>query len=143
MVGDGYLKKELEYDAEGLMNITFAPEVAKEQVHHLLSLSDLLVASVRDKKIYRFGISLNKLIDYMYARKPIVCMYSGYPSMISEANCGEFTPAEDSNIFAETIERYLLMNPLDRELLGDLGYKFLVSERSFDELSRKYMKLFN
>ncbi len=143
LVGDGYLKEGLEYDAEGLMNVTFAPVVAKEQVHHLLSLSDLLVASVRDRKIYRFGVSLNKLIDYMYARKPIVCMYSGYQSMINEAKCGEFTPAEDSNIFAETIERYQLMNSLDRERVGDLGYKFLVNERSLDVLSKKYMKLFN
>ncbi|MBB1369932.1 glycosyltransferase family 4 protein [Pseudoalteromonas sp. SR45-4] len=143
LVGDGYLKDHLIESAKELTNITFAPKVVKEQVQHLLSLSDLLVASVRDEKIYKYGISLNKFIDYMYAKKPIVCMYSGYPSMINEAKCGEFTPAENSNNFASTIEKYQLMTPLDRKLIGGLGYNFLINERSFDVLSRKYMELFN
>lgn len=143
LVGDGYLKEHLEDSAKDLANITFAPIVVKEQVQHLLSLSDLLVASVRDERIYKYGISLNKFIDYMYAKKPIVCMYSGYPSMIDEAGCGEFTPAENSDYFAIAIERYQLMNPLERERVGGLGYDFLLRERGFDVLSEKYMELFN
>mgnify|MGYP000433378433 FL=1 len=143
LVGEGYLKEELKDNASELTNITFAPKVVKEQVQHLLSLSDLLVASVRDEKIYKYGMSLNKFIDYMYAKKPIVCMYSGYPSMVNEAKCGEFTPAENSNEFASVIKKYQLMTPLDRQQIGELGYKFLISERSFGVLSKRYMELFN
>jgi len=143
LVGDGYLKKHLEYSAKDLTNITFAPKVVKEQVQHLLSFSDLLVASVRDEKIYKYGISLNKFIDYMYAKKPIVCMYSGYPSMINEAGGGEFTPAENSDDFASAIERYQLMNPLNRAAIGGLGHDFLLRKRSFCVLSEKFMELFN
>lgn len=143
LVGEGYLKEDLKDNASELTNITFAPKVVKEQVQHLLSLSDLLVASVRDEKIYKYGMSLNKFIDYMYAKKPIVCMYSGYPSMVNEAKCGEFTPAENSNEFASVIKKYQLITPLDRQQIGELGYKFLISERSFGVLSKRYMELFN
>lgn len=143
LVGDGSLKEYLIELAQGLDNITFAPKVAKEQVQYLLNKSDLLIASVRDEKIYKYGISLNKFIDYMYARKPIVCMYSGYPSMINEAKCGEFTPAGNVKLFAEKIQKYQLMNHLEREGLGDNGYNFLVSERSFELLCKKYLEILN
>ena len=79
----------------------------------------------------------------MYAKKPIVCMYSGYPSMINEAKCGEFTPAENSNEFASAIKKYQLMTSLDRQQIGGFGYEFLISERSFCVLSKRYMGLFN
>jgi glycosyltransferase involved in cell wall biosynthesis len=143
LVGDGYLKEDLINSSKGLSNITFAPKIFKEQVQHLLSLSDLLVASVRDEKIYKYGISLNKFVDYMYAKKPIVCMYSGYPSMINEAECGEFTNAEDSDTFARVIKKYQSMTPFNRKVLGERGYEFLIHERSFEALSKKYMELFN
>ncbi|MBT1450706.1 glycosyltransferase family 4 protein [Glaciecola sp. XM2] len=143
LVGDGYLKMELVNSAKGLNNITFAPKIRKEQIQHLLSLSDLLVASVRNEKIYKYGISLNKFVDYMYSKKPIVCMYSGFPSMLDEAGCGEFTPAEDSNSFAEAVRKYEGMDFIEREKLGERGYQFLINKRSFDALGKKYMELFN
>ena len=142
-VGGGYLEEQLIDSSKDLNNITFAPKIRKEQIQHLLGLSDLLVASVRNERIYKYGMSLNKFIDYMYAKKPIVCMYSGYPSMINEANCGEFTPAEDSDYFANVIKKYQSMNSLDREQVGEFGFEFLINERSFIVLSKKYMGLFN
>lgn len=142
LVGDGYLKEDLVDSAKELSNVTFAPKIAKEQVQYLLSLSDLLVASVRDEKIYKYGMSLNKFIDYMYAKKPIVCMYSGYPSMINEAKCGEFTPAENSSLFAKTIQRYASMKQSERTLIGQNGYNFLINERDFQTLCKKYKDLF-
>lgn len=142
LVGDGYLKEELADSAKELPNITFAPKVRKEQIQHLLGLSDLLIASVRDEKIYKYGISLNKFIDYMYAKKPIVCMYSGYPSMINKAECGEFTPAENSDLFTSVLLKYQNKSRQEREKLGENGYNFLINERSFVALSEKYMELF-
>jgi hypothetical protein len=143
LVGGGYLEEQLIDSSKELNNITFAPRIKKEKIQHLLGLSDLLVASVRDEKIYKYGISLNKFIDYMYAKKPIVCMYSGFPSMINEANCGEFTPAENSNVFASVIKMYESMPTQQRENIGISGFNFLTKERSFSLLSEKYIGLFN
>ena len=142
LVGDGYLKEQLIEQARGINNITFAPAIKKEQVQHVLSLSNLLVASVKNEKIYRYGISLNKFIDYMYAKKPIVCMFSGYPSMINEANCGEFTPAEDVQSFFDAIKKHQKMSVAELNELGENGYRFLVEQRDFSILGNKYMELF-
>lgn len=142
IVGEGYMKQKLIEQAKGLSNIIFAPAIKKEQVQALLSYSDLLVASVRDEAIYRYGISLNKFIDYMYAKKPIVCMFSGYPSMLNEAQCGEFTPSEDSITFVEAINKYKMFSGEKLNSIGTNGYSYLIKSRSFDILARKYMELF-
>lgn len=143
LVGNGREEDKLKKQAKGLSNITFAPRVNKEQVQSILCLSDVLIASVKDEKVYQFGISLNKFIDFMFAKKPIVCMFSGYPSMINEANCGEFTPSENPEALAEVLVKYANMPKEHLDQLGMNGYNFLVEKRNFDVLSRQYMELFN
>jgi len=143
LVGNGREEDNLKKQAKGLSNLTFAPRVKKEQVQSILCLSDVLLASVKHEKVYQFGISLNKFIDYMFAKKPIVCMFSGYPSMINEANCGEFTPSENPEALADVLVKYASMPIEQLDKLGMNGYNFLVEKRNFDVLSEQYMELFN
>ena len=142
-VGSGREEEYLKLQANGLSNLTFAPKVSKAQVQSVLSRSDILLASVRNEKVYQFGISLNKFIDYMFARKPIVCMFSGYPSMVNEANCGEFTPSENPAALVECLLKYENMPKKRLNKLGENGYKFLVEKRNFDVLSEQYLELFH
>ncbi|WP_159739445.1 glycosyltransferase family 4 protein [Vibrio atypicus] len=140
-VGDGYLKEDLQMHAKGSTNITFAPKVKKSQVQSILAASDILVAAVQDEPIYKYGLSLNKFIDYMYASKPIVAMYSGYPSMINEADCGEFTPANDPVAFANAVVG-LYQKPVDElRVIGKRGHQFVVAQREMSVIAKKYMEL--
>lgn len=143
IIGSGPEEDKLKQQANALSNITFTPRIQKEQVHAVLTKSDLLVASVRHEKVYDFGISLNKFVDYMFAKKPIVCMFSGYPSMLNEAGCGDFTPSENSKEFAECLLKYERMSNEDIIKLGENGYNFLVEKRSFNVLSSQYLELIN
>jgi len=142
-VGNGYEEKALHTQAQELSNITFAPSVAKDKVQSVLTESDILIASVKNEKVYKFGISLNKFIDYMFAKKPIICMFSGYPSMINEANSGEFTPSEDPIAFANKLLEYSKLPKSELQQLGENGHKFLVEKRNFHVLSEQYIGLFN
>lgn len=143
LMGTGAEKDNLMNQAQGLSNVTFAPRVEKTQVQSILSKSNVLIASVRGEPIYKYGISLNKFIDYMYAKKPIVCMYSGVPSMINEAHCGEFVSAESPKEFADCLLRYADKSESELSKMGESGHKFLVQERNFNVLSKQYMELFN
>ena len=126
---------------QNLKNITFAPVLNKDQVQNVLSMSDLLVSSVRDESLYNYGMSPNKFIDYMYAKKPVVCLFSGYQSMLNEADCGEFIASEDSVALANSIEKYLSLEASEISRIGNNGYKFLLEKRNYDFLSEKYLKL--
>jgi hypothetical protein len=79
----------------------------------------------------------------MYAKKPIVCMFSGYPSMLNEANCGEFIPSENSRVLADTVIKYSEMSVFELKILGENGYEFLVQSRNVVKLSKQYIRLFN
>jgi hypothetical protein len=70
-----------------------------------------------------------------------VCLFSGYPSMLNEADCGEFIPSEDSVALANVIEKYSSLEASEIVRIGNNGYKFLLEKRNFDFLSEKYLKL--
>ena len=142
LLGHGHLKEQLIEQAKGIDNITFVPAVMKEQVNAVLDLSNVLVASVRNEKIYRYGISLNKFIDYMYSKKPIICMFSGYPSLINDAKCGEFTPSEDIESFCFAIKKYRNMSTDKLDALGENGRRYLEEHRNYQTLGLEFMKLF-
>ena len=62
-----YKKRNIEND-----NIIFVPSVSKSQVQSVISLFDVCYIGWRAKSLYEFGISPNKLFDYMYSSKPIL-----------------------------------------------------------------------
>jgi len=142
-LGNGLEEERLRKLAVGLDNITFAPRVRKEEVLSFLAESDILLHSFKMENVFNFGISPNKFVDYMFAKKPIVCMFSGYPSMINEANCGEFIPSEDPDALATCLLKYEGMSKGELNKLGQNGYDFLVEKRNFDVLSQQYMGLFD
>ena len=70
----------------------------------------------------------------MLAGKPILGSYSGYPSMVNEANCGWFIPAEDIIVFSNKIE---YISACDKEALAIIGRR----GRSWIKNKRKYSAL--
>lgn len=57
-------------------------------VQSVLSHADVLYLSTFNSKVWNYGQSLNKLIDYMVAARPIIASYSGYRSMVDESGAG-------------------------------------------------------
>ena len=86
-----------------------------------MSKCDLLYFSTHNSKIWRYGQSLNKLINYMLSRTPIIGSYNGYETMINESNCGEFIKPNDSDAILEKIYKYKLMSVKKRAEIGKKG----------------------
>ena len=124
-----------------LPNLTFAPRVPKSLVHDFLTRCDLLYLSVHDSAVWDYGMSLNKVIDYMLASKPIVASYSGFPSMINEAECGTFVPAGDVPALQEEIQRFKGMNAGKRASMGARGRDWLLENRDYRVLAEDYLRI--
>jgi glycosyltransferase involved in cell wall biosynthesis len=133
---DGYKKKYAF-----CKQIKFLDPIPKNQVKAFLQQVDICFDSV-DSKIAQFGLSRNKWIDYMNSGRPIICSYSGFQSMINEAECGSFVPFEDVNLLSEEIIRYKRMSFIERNSIGKRGLEFLKENRLFDKLSRMYEENF-
>lgn len=143
LLGDGDFLETLKAKVKDLSNISFAPKVRKEQVNAVLYHCNILYFSVKDSKVWRYGLSLNKLIDYMMAAKPIVASYNGFPSMVNEAQCGRFIPANDVNVLRQTIEEYSKMNPGQLNEIGQQGKDWLISHRPYYKIAQDYCRLFD
>lgn len=140
IVGEGYLKQQLQNQTAGCTNITFAPGVSKAAVQSVLERADVLYFAAHKSRIQQYGQSLNKVIDYMLAGKPIVASYSGYPSMVNEADCGVFVPVEDVDALRAEFERLALLSPAERKAMGERGRTWLLENRRFETLASDYLR---
>lgn len=137
-LGDGDLKNKLISDTKYQSNISFIPKANREDVQSLLVKCDLLYFSALKSKIWEYGWSPNKLIDYMMAGKPILASYSGYKSMINEAECGFFVPAEDIDALVKTLNEIILIPSLKLASMGLKGKEWIIRNRDWDFLAEKY-----
>ena len=124
-----------------LKNITFAPQVPKAMVQSVLSRCDLLYFSVHKSKVWKYGQSLNKVIDYMMSGKPIVASYVGYPSMINEASCGSYVAVGDVKALESEIRRYEGMSEQERFEIGQRGPTWLKQNRQYTKLAKDYLEI--
>lgn len=141
VVGEGELKQRYIDQFGSLPNLTIAPAVPKIQVQSVLGYCDVLYLSVHKSKVWDFGMSLNKVMDYMAAAKPIIASYSGYPSLIDEADCGEFVEAQDCAALEVAIRKYAQMSSETLDQMGQRGRRLLTEQRSFEALAVRYLDL--
>jgi glycosyltransferase involved in cell wall biosynthesis len=141
VVGDGPLKRDYLDKYGSLPNVVFAPKVFKSQVQSVLSRCDIVYFSTFPSKVWLYGQSLNKLIDYMFSGKPVLASYSGYPSMVTEAGSGSFVPSGDVVALVDELKRLASMPKAQRELMGQRGKEWLLTNRSYEELCRNYEKI--
>lgn len=141
VVGEGDLRAHYQQKYAHLTNLTFAPRVPKQMVQTVLSHCDLLYFSVHVSMVWKYGQSLNKVIDYMLSGKPVVASYTGYPSMINEADCGTYVPAGDVPALRREVLRYAGMEPSQRESIGRRGRDWILSNRRYDTLAKSYLHI--
>ncbi len=72
IVGEGENRAEIETKYGKLPNLKFLDFIPKNQVQSMLSLFDVCYIGLKKQKLFEFGVSPNKLFDYMYSAKPIL-----------------------------------------------------------------------
>jgi glycosyltransferase involved in cell wall biosynthesis len=75
LIGDGSMRPELEAQKELLKldNVEFTGAVPKAEAQYIVSLCNYGYCGLRDhRQLYRYGISLNKMIDYAQYGLPML-----------------------------------------------------------------------
>lgn len=142
LLGDGPHKKELEKRMGGATNIVFIPKVKKTQVGSILAKCDLLYDSVKSVELYNYGLSRNKWMDYMLSGKPLLVSYSGYLSLINEADCGKAVPGEDAIALEAALEKFADLPSAELTAMGQRGRDYVLKNRTFNTLAGSYVSLF-
>ena len=141
LLGGGPLKELYQKKYKHLKNIEFLHSIPKDEVGIFLNKCDVFVNPWEDKEIYKYGISPNKWIDYMFAAKPVIVPFNGYKNIINEAKCGEFIETDNPQLFADTIIKYSKMPKNELKQIGENGKEYLEKYLTYDILSDKYLEI--
>lgn len=126
LYGEGVEKERLQSLARerGLRNVVFHDPIPKSAVPAVLGKADVLVMCWRDTALYQYGVSPNKISDYMAAAKPILnCLNSPFDP-VSAAGAGWTVRPEDPQALADQIEYILNLPPECLEAAGKRGFIF-------------------
>jgi glycosyltransferase involved in cell wall biosynthesis len=143
-IGEGESKqklinKMLEY---GLDNVKFEKGVSKNKIPELLSEADAFIISVNDlPRLYQYGISMNKIFDYMAAGKPVIAALSAANNPIIEANAGITVEPGRADELADAIEKVTKMSEDERNTLGRHGQEYIKKYHDYDVLAKKFNAL--
>lgn len=141
IVGEGDLRQQYQDVCKDMDNIVFTGPVPKSMVQSVASYCDLLYFSALKSRVWAYGMSLNKVVDYMLAAKPILGSYTGYRSMVEEAGAGTVVPAEDVGALRSEIERYRAMSVDEREQIGARGRDWMLANRTYGTLAEHYLAI--
>lgn len=143
LVGQGPEKKELQEQASklGLDRVIFLPPILKESIPIFLNKLDCLFISLQKQPVFRFGISPNKLMDYMMAAKPIINAISAGNDPVAESGCGISIPPEDPHSIAMAIETLSAMTTSERKEMGEKGQKYVIANHDYQILAEKFVQV--
>ncbi len=141
IIGDGSSKEELtKYAvAQNIKTVTFEPAIPREQVPAELEKASILVANVPNHDLYKYGISLNKLYEYLASGKPIALGTSAADDPLTAAGVGPVVPPDDARKLADRIMTIASMTQKERQSLGEKGREFVQQNNTFEVLAKRIL----
>ena len=139
LVGEGIEKTILQQQASSLQNVHFLPAINKLQVPAFLNECDILTLVWNDSPLYRFGVSPNKVFDYMLAKKPIVQLLNTEHEPVSKAKAGITVSSMSELVCA--FKNMMALSSSEREAIGENGYRYVLDHHSYSKLAENFIKV--
>lgn len=118
------------------------PAVKRDDIPGLLEQFDALYVGLQRQPLFRFGVSPNKLMDYMMAAKPVIFAIEAGNDMVADANCGVSIPPEDSGAIAKAAVKLAGTPAQELEAMGLRGRDYILRNHEYGVLSQKFLDVF-
>jgi len=143
IVGDGAEKLKLKelVKLKKLKNISIEDPVAKNEVSNILQSSDILYFNLKDSPVFNFGISSNKLFDYMAAGRVIIFSTKAKNNPIKDADAGYTIEPDNLKQLEQTILDIYSLQQSDRNKIGKKIRKYVEKNYSMPVLTDTLEKL--
>jgi len=142
LVGEGQEKPRLMEKAKhnGLSNVMFHEPVPRSEIGAFIQASDLCILMLKDVPVFDTALP-NKLFDYMYENKPILCALRGETvNLIQKNDLGVVVSPENAREMAEVILQ-LKSAPGLLSSYGGKGRLIIEREYSFEKLAGNFEEL--
>ena len=141
LIGKGQEKDNLINKVKNmnLKNVHFISALPKNVIPALLDKLDILYVGLQNQPVFRFGISPNKLIDYMMAGKPIIQAIKAGNDIVNEVGCGISVEPENTNDIVKGIQ--FLLSQSDKKLkdMGENGKKYCLQNHDYKVLAKNFL----
>jgi len=144
-VGDGTEKPNLVELSKHLKldNVYFYDNVPKYEIYKVMENADAFVSSLRNvPDLHKYGISLNKIFDYMVSARPVILAGGPEKNPVSESGAGINLPPEDPVKLAGAIKQLIAMTPDERIEMGLRGKKYIMQNHDIKKLAEKIEEIF-
>lgn len=137
--GEGTEKKRLlNYKRKNkLDNVKFFDPIPKAQIAKVIKLCDLMFINAQPKKIYKYGISPNKIFDYLLQDKYTLSGIDSPGNPLELASAEIYFQANDDRDLARKILDFYYNRPTENVNFS----KFVRENYSYKCLSKKYIEL--
>ncbi len=138
-VGEGPLKnKYLKYvEQNNLSNVKFYNSVEKDEVPALLKEADCLILPTKETGLYKYGISPNKLFEYLAASKIILLSCKTEYDYIQKNGCGLTILPENLEEYLKAMDKIINLSEADRLEIEKNSRKLAEEFFSMKVLSKK------
>lgn len=137
-VGGGQDKERLVQIARDLRleNVQFNNVVPKSELVPFMERADAFILTMRDlEALYRYGMSFNKLCDYVAAGRPVIFAGKVSHNVVEEFGCGIVVPPENPEAFAEAVRRFQAMSAEERAQMGRNSLQCARERFNIDEIA--------
>lgn len=142
ILGDGPLLNQFKKDYAS-RNIIFLSKVPQNEVVSFLKDCDILFDGYTKSKVYRFGNSRNKYVEYCLASRPILVSYSGFKLFIENENCGIVVEPESVKSICDGINSLLNLSNNELDQMGKNAFIFANKFMNVDQNVLKLTKAIN
>ncbi len=134
--GDELPALKRRVDDEHISNVVFKGFVEKKYIPYIVSRADLNFAHNEASPLFKYGLSFNKIFDYLAAEKPIICDFPSNYNPVIMGNAGISVDSANPKDVAEKIQFFADMMPNDynqfcaaaKEAAKEYDFKFLTQK---------------
>jgi len=138
LVGDGKERGKLK--EKKLTNVLFIDPIPKNEVQSLLSKFDVCYIGLQKKPIFEYGVSPNKLFDYLYAEKAILYGVNDKKSIVQRANAGVTVSSDDAKSIADGIVKMYQLSKEERESMGKNGKEYVLKYHTYENIAKEFIR---
>lgn len=141
LVGKGNVKNELiEYaKSNNVRNVEFLDPVLKDNMDNVLELLDIGYIGLKKQNLFNYGVSPNKLFDYMMAALPVIYAVEASNDPVKDSNCGISVPAENPDAVVDAVMKIKALSEEEKIKMGQNGKNYVLSNHMYEGLADKFL----
>jgi glycosyltransferase involved in cell wall biosynthesis len=138
--GKGQHLEKLKNNAKN--NVSFFGQIDKSEIQSAISFFDVCYIGWHNHSLYRFGISPNKIFDYMYAGKPIIHSVNTSNDFVQIAEAGISIPTENPKEITNAVSEISKIENKKLKEWGKNGKKYVEENHTFSHLTELLISTF-